>query len=109
MVEMVAAIVVVCLPALKSLLRRGEPSTSKRGISANTNTSRSKTYNAYGHGPGTSHIKLSSGRDTYVSGTRATTVEESGSEVELHNMRRGDVIYKTQRLSITSVRREDMA
>ncbi|KAH7141791.1 archaeal flagellin N-terminal-like domain-containing protein [Dactylonectria macrodidyma] len=103
MVEMVAAIVVVCLPALKSLLRRGEPSTSKRGISANTNTSRSKTYNAYGHGPGTSHIKLSSGRDTYVTGTRATTVEESGSEVELHNMRRADAIYKTQRLSITSI------
>lgn len=104
MVEMVAAIVVVCLPALKSLLRRGEPSTSKRGQSANT--SRSKTYNTYG--PGTSHIKLSSGRDMYAAGARATTIEESGSEVELHDMRRADAIYKTQRLSITSVRREDM-
>ncbi|KAH6974972.1 archaeal flagellin N-terminal-like domain-containing protein [Ilyonectria sp. MPI-CAGE-AT-0026] len=99
MVEMVAAIVVVCLPALKSLLRRGEPSTSKRGQSANT--SRSRTYNNYG--PGTTHIKLSSGRDAYAAGTRATTIEESGSEVELNDMRRADAIYKTQRLSITSI------
>ena len=108
MVEMVTAIVVVCLPALKSLLHRGEPSSSKRGISGNTNTSRGKSFKTYA--PGSSHIKLSSGRDASIAATRITTVgEDSGSEVELNNMRRADVIYKTQRLSITSVRREDMA
>lgn len=105
MVEMAAAIMVVCLPALKSLIRNAESTVSKTG--ATTNNSRSNAYRNYG--PGSGHIKLGSGRDAYAIPTRVTTVGVDSDEMELTNMRRGSgVIYKTERVSISSIRREDV-
>ena len=97
MTEMAAAIIVVSLPALKSLLhRRGEGSTP------NYATGSRKT------GTASSHVKLSSGRDPYVVATaRAASADDSGSEVELNRLE-GNVIYKTARVSVTYQTREEM-
>ncbi|KAK6213324.1 archaeal flagellin N-terminal-like domain-containing protein [Colletotrichum tabaci] len=91
MTEIAAAIIVVSLPALKSLLHR-------RGL-ATSNYGTGKTGSdglAYKKHP-TSHFKLSSGRDPYEATTRVVAEEESGSEVELNNLQRSDVIYKSAR------------
>ncbi|KAF6793048.1 archaeal flagellin n-terminal-like domain-containing protein [Colletotrichum sojae] len=104
MTEMAAAIMVVSLPALKSLLHRRGLSTSKYGANSG---SAGLGYNKH---PTTtsSHFKLSSGRDPYVATTRVVAEEESGSEVELNNLERSDVIYKSERVSVTYQRREDV-
>lgn len=101
MTEMAAAIIVVSLPALKPLLRRrGERSTER--------------YGQYGEGTGrqttskSSHVKLSSGRDPYVVSAHVGSSGDSGSEVELNNLGRGNVIYKTARVSVTYQTREDI-
>ncbi|KAI3532204.1 archaeal flagellin N-terminal-like domain-containing protein [Colletotrichum filicis] len=86
MTEIAAAIIVVSLPALKSLLHRRGLATSNR-----------------------SHIKLSSGREPYVATARAVSEEESGSEVELNNLEGSNVIYKSARVSVTYQRREDVS
>ncbi|OBR05526.1 archaeal flagellin N-terminal-like domain-containing protein [Colletotrichum higginsianum IMI 349063] len=102
MTEIAAAIIVVSLPALKSLLHR-------RGL-ATSNYGTGKTGSdglAYKKHP-TSHFKLSSGRDPYEATTRVVAEEESGSEVELNNLQRSDVIYKSARVSITYHRREEV-
>jgi hypothetical protein len=107
MAEMVAAITVVCLPALKSLIGAGvEATTSKRG--ATSDSSRNAGYNKYA--TSSSHIKLSSGRDMYATTTRVATVgtEESGSETELNVMKRPNAIYKSERVSVTYQQREDL-
>jgi hypothetical protein len=97
MTELVAAIIVVCLPALKSLI--------DRGVEASSSAKRS------GNGTAGSHTKLSSGRDHLHSGTRIagfSIPEGSESEVELHAVQRPDVIYKSQRVSVTYYRRNDV-
>lgn len=104
MAELVAAIVVVCLPALRTLVHRIETSSSKRGA---TSTLFGTGYNSYTKP--TSHVKLSSGRDAYSTTTRvaAAAGEDSGSEVELNTIQRQDRIYKSDRVSVTYQRRED--
>ncbi|KAJ0164457.1 hypothetical protein CTA2_949, partial [Colletotrichum tanaceti] len=102
MTEIAAAIIVVSLPALKSLLHRRGLSTSKYG----TGKAGSDGL-AYKQHP-TSHFKLSSGRDPYETTTRVVAEEESGSEVELNNLQRSDVIYKSARVSITYQRRDEV-
>jgi hypothetical protein len=105
MAEMVAAIIVVCLPALRSLIRRVETHSSKTG--ATSNKSHGKAYKNYAMSTG--HIKLSSGRDAYVTSTNVATVGPSGSEVELQDLPQGrGGIYKTERVSVSSLRREDI-
>lgn len=97
MTEMAAAIIVVSLPALKSLLhRRGEGSTPRYAMGSSV---KNATVS--------SHLKLSSGRDPYVASARAASGDDSGSEVELNRLGRNDVIYKTARISVTYERRED--
>ncbi|KDN67119.1 putative archaeal flagellin N-terminal-like domain-containing protein [Colletotrichum sublineola] len=107
MTEMAAAIIVVSLPALKSLLHRGGGvATSKYGT-GNTESDRlgyKKNVTATSH----SHFKLSSGRDPYEATTRAVAEEDSGSEVELNNLQRSDVIYKSARVSVTFQTRENV-
>lgn len=98
-----AAIVVVCLPALKSFVQRMETISSSRGDSNSNSRSNFKAY-----GSASSHIKLSSGRDPYATTTIAAAGEESGSEVELNDLQRSNVIYKSDRVSIKSHRRGDM-
>ncbi|CAH0050900.1 unnamed protein product [Clonostachys solani] len=96
MAEMVAAIIVVCLPALRSLIRRVETHSSKTG--ATSNKSHGKAYKNYATSTG--HIKLSSGRDAYVTSTNVATVGHAGSEVELQELPKGrGGIYKTERIS----------
>lgn len=111
MAEMVAAITVVCLPALKSLIGAGvEATTSKRG-GATSDSSRNGGggYNKYA--TSTSHIKLSSGRDVFSTTTKVATVatDESGSETELNVMHRPNAIYKSERVSVTYQQRDDLA
>jgi hypothetical protein len=104
MAEMVAAILVVCLPALKSLIHHVEESTSK-GQASNGSRDPYKHY-----ATGSSHIKLSSGRDPYSTTTRVVTTtagEDSGSEVELNTLNRKDVIYKSERVSVTYQQRDE--
>ncbi|KAH7324968.1 hypothetical protein B0I35DRAFT_172808 [Stachybotrys elegans] len=96
MTELVAAIIVVCLPALKSLVRRG--------VEVRSSAKRSGD-NTVG-----SHTKLSSGRDHLQTGIRIagfSIPEGSESEVELNAVQRPGVIYKSQRVSVTYYRRED--
>lgn len=100
MTEMAAAIIVVSLPALKSLLRRrGEGSTGQSGGYARGGTGKSQNSS--------SHVKLSSGRDPYVVSARVASAEDSGSEVELNQLGRNNVIYKTARVSVTYQTRDD--
>lgn len=98
MAELVAAIVVVCLPALKSLIHRAEEArSSKRSGNANSHGNSYKNYPT-----SSSHIKLSSGRDAYSTTTRiAAAGDEDGSDVELNSMQRRDVIYKSEHVSVT--------
>lgn len=103
MTEVTAAILVVSLPALKSLLHRRGLSSSKYG----TAQSGSGGLGYSKHPTATSHFKLSSGRDPYVATTRVAAEHESGSEVELNTLKRSDVIYKSERVSVTYERRED--
>ncbi|CAG9972553.1 unnamed protein product [Clonostachys byssicola] len=96
MAEMVAAIIVVCLPALRSLIRRVETHSSRTG--ATSNKSHGKAYKNYAMSSG--HIKLSSGRDAYATSTNVVTGGPSGSEVELQDLPKGrGGIYKTERIS----------
>ncbi|KAI8302122.1 hypothetical protein K4K61_008251 [Colletotrichum sp. SAR11_59] len=103
MTEVSAAILVVSLPALKSLLHRRGLSTSKYG----TAQSGSAGLGYSKHPTANTHIKLSSGRDPYMATTRVAAENESGSEVELNTLKRSDVIYKSERVSVTYQRRED--
>ncbi|KAK6836928.1 hypothetical protein PG987_007423 [Apiospora arundinis] len=110
MAELVAAVVVVCLPSLKSLVHHGASmsSSAKRSGAATSRT-------------GNSHMKLSSGRDPYLVSSNRTanngpsivggtgSVEDTGSDVELNSFeRRSGVIYKSQRVSVTYAKRDDM-
>ncbi|KAH6693848.1 archaeal flagellin N-terminal-like domain-containing protein [Plectosphaerella plurivora] len=98
MTEMAAAIIVVSLPALKSLLHSG-----RRGLSTTPQYAKGATPRG-GYGMNTiitsNHLKLSSGRDPYTgSSTQAASADDSGSEVELNNLDRRNVIYKTDHIS----------
>ncbi|CAJ0553193.1 Ff.00g117050.m01.CDS01 [Fusarium sp. VM40] len=106
MTEIAAAIVVVSLPALKSLLhglglRSTKQNTTQTGSGYHKHPSTASSSNHFN--------KLSSGRDRgelYSTTARvaAVTEEDSGSEVELTNMQG---IYKSARVSVTYQRRED--
>lgn len=106
MTEMAAATIVVSLPALKSLLHSG-----RRGLSSTPQYGKGTTpRNGYGMNTiiTSTHVKLSSGRDPYTSSSaQAASADDSGSEVELNNLGRRDVIYKTARVSVTYQQRED--
>lgn len=104
MAELVAAIVVVCLPSLKSLVHHGvELTTAKR--SGNESGSHGRDFKSYG--TSSSHMKLSS-KDPFRTTTRvAASGDDSGSDVELTTMTRSDVIYKSERVSVTSHRRDE--
>lgn len=110
MAELVAAVVVVCLPSLKSLVHHGASmsSSAKRSAAATSRT-------------GNSHIKLSSGRDPYlVSSHRTGPIvvssagagglgDDTSSDVELNSLEhRHDVIYKSHRVSVTYAKPDDM-
>ncbi|KAK7964472.1 hypothetical protein PG988_011446 [Apiospora saccharicola] len=109
MAELAAAVVVVCLPSLKSLVRHGA------SMSSSAKRSRATTSRT-----GNSHIKLSSGRDPYlvsnhrtgpvvVSSSGGGLVDDTGSDVELNSLEhRSDVIYKSHRVSVTYAKRDDM-
>ncbi|KAH7231964.1 archaeal flagellin N-terminal-like domain-containing protein [Fusarium solani] len=108
MTEMTAAIVVVSLPALKSLLHGLGLRSSKQGT-----THTGSGYNKHSTTvTASSHFnKLSSGRDNeelYAATARvaAAPEEDSGSEVELTNLRG---IYKSARISVTYERRSDIS
>lgn len=107
MTELAAAIVVVSLPALKSLLHGLGLRSTKQGTT--------QTGSGYHKHSATvtsaSHFnKLSSGRDHHVepygntARVAAVPEEDSGSEVELTNL---NGIYKSARVSVTYQRRED--
>ena len=107
MAELVAAVVVVCLPSLKSLVHHGASmSSSARRSGATTSHT------------GKSHMKLSSGRDPYLVSTHrnnngpsivARSANDTGSDVELNSLeRQSGVIYKSQRVSVTYCKRDDM-
>lgn len=108
MTELTAAIVVVSLPALKSLLHGLGLRSSKQGT-----THTGSGYNKHSATvTASSHFnKLSSGRDNgdlYATTARvaaAAPEEDSGSEVELTNLRG---IYKSARISVTYERRSDV-
>ncbi|GJC88489.1 hypothetical protein ColLi_11327 [Colletotrichum liriopes] len=102
----VSAIIVVSLPALKSLLHRRGLATSKYGTGQTE--SDGLAYKKHPTASSHSHFKLSSGRDPYEATTRVVAENESGSEVELNNLERSDVIYKSARVSVTYHRREDV-
>ncbi|KAK8078761.1 archaeal flagellin n-terminal [Apiospora phragmitis] len=128
MAELVAAVVVVCLPSLKSLVHLGASSMSssaakRSGILAST----SRTG---GTSTSRQHIKLSSGRDPYLISSHRTGGgpvivssggaksmglggggDDTGSDVELNSLEphhRSDVIYKSHRVSVTYAKRDDM-
>ncbi|KAK2034862.1 archaeal flagellin N-terminal-like domain-containing protein [Colletotrichum zoysiae] len=92
MTEMAAAIIVVSLPALKSLLHRRRLATSEYATGKTEAYKKTATTSSH-------HFKLSSGRDPYEATTRVVAEEDSGSEVELNNLQRSDVIYKSARIS----------
>ena len=107
MTELAAAIVVVSLPALKSLLHGLGLRSTKQGTSQTGSGyhKHSSTVNSASH-----FNKLSSGRDRHVerygntARVAAVPEEDSGSEVELTNLHG---IYKSARVSMTYQRRED--
>jgi hypothetical protein len=108
MTELAAAIVVVSLPALKSLLRGFGARSTKQGTTQ-TGSGYHKHSTAI---TSSSHFnKLSSGRDhhaePYGNTARVAAVpeEDSGSEVELTNLQG---IYKSARVSVTYQQREDV-
>jgi hypothetical protein len=106
MTEIAAAIVVVSLPALKSLLH----GLGLRSTKQNTTQTESGYHKYPSTASSSNHFnKLSSGRDRgelYSTTARvaAVTEEDSGSEVELTNMQG---IYKSARVSVTYQRREE--
>ncbi|OLN81328.1 hypothetical protein CCHL11_08568 [Colletotrichum chlorophyti] len=104
MTEVAAAIVVVSLPALKSLLHRRGLNSSKYGAAYSDSAGLAYKKNT----TTSSHFKLSSGRDTCSAITRVVAEDHSGSEVELNDLKRKDVIYKSARVSVTYERREDV-
>ncbi|KAJ4258997.1 hypothetical protein NW762_008085 [Fusarium torreyae] len=107
MTEVTAAIVVVSLPALKSLLhglglRSSNKGTTQTGSGYHKHATAATTSNHFN--------KLSSGRDQrgpFATTTRVAVAadEDSGSEVELTNLQG---IYKSARISVTYQRREDV-
>ncbi|KAK1978704.1 archaeal flagellin N-terminal-like domain-containing protein [Colletotrichum cereale] len=105
MTEIAAAIIVVSLPSLKSLLHRRGLATSKYGTGKTEpdGLAYKKSETASSH----NHFKLSSGRDPYEATIRVVAEEDSGSEVELNNLQRSDVIYKSARVSVTYQKREN--
>ncbi|GKT48713.1 uncharacterized protein ColSpa_08894 [Colletotrichum spaethianum] len=105
LLKIAAAIIVVSLPALKPLLHRRGLATSKYGTGQTE--SDGLAYKKHPTATSHSHFKLSSGRDPYEATTRVVAEDESGSEVELNNLERSDVIYKSARVSVTYQRRED--
>ncbi|KXH53964.1 archaeal flagellin N-terminal-like domain-containing protein [Colletotrichum salicis] len=106
MTEIAAAIIVVSLPALKSLLHRRGLATSKYGTGKTGSAGRA--FDKQPTNFSRSHIKLSSGREPYVATATVVPEEESGSEVELTNLEGSNVIYKSARVSVTYQRREDV-
>ncbi|KAK1625094.1 archaeal flagellin N-terminal-like domain-containing protein [Colletotrichum phormii] len=107
MTEIAAAIIVVSLPALKSLLHRRGLATSKYGTGQTGSAGRA--FDKQPTNFSRNHIKLSSGREPYVATATAVPEEESGSEVELTNLEGLNVIYKSARVSVTYQRREDIS
>lgn len=107
MTELAAAIVVVSLPALKSLLHGLGLRSTKQGTTQTGSGyhKHSATVNSASH-----FNKLSSGRDRHgepygnTARVAAVAEEDSGSEVELTNLHG---IYKSARVSVTYQRRED--
>ncbi|KAI5199248.1 hypothetical protein E4T39_06332 [Aureobasidium subglaciale] len=83
MVEMTVAIIVVSLPALKTLLRRKKNNTSS---------------NSYSHGH---HYAANSSNRRSAFG-RSDLLDDSGSDVELNRVGMRDVIYKTKEVSVDS-------
>ncbi|THX14037.1 hypothetical protein D6D17_03313 [Aureobasidium pullulans] len=84
MAEMAVAIIVVSLPALKTLLRRkNQTSTSS---------------NSYSNGH---HYAINSSHRRSVFG-RSDPMDDSGSDVELNRVGKRDVIYKTKEVSVDS-------
>lgn len=93
MAEMAIAIMVVSLPAMRSFLRRG------------SFFSLSKKSTSYPSRPGYAQrtpVAGSKGFGSVRSKNRPRVLhdEESGSEVELNNVARTDVIYATRRVSV---------
>lgn len=89
MAEMAVAIIVVSLPALKTLLRR-----------KNKTSTSSKSYSD-GH-----HYVVTASRRRSVFG-RGYPLDDEGSDVELNRMGKRDVIYKTKEVSVDSRPIED--
>jgi hypothetical protein len=95
MAEMATAIIVVSLPSMRSLLRRGGVfSSNKHAISS---SSRSK-YSLRTPVVGSTGFTIHSIRGK--PSARVRIDEDSGSEVELNIMGRKDVIYETRRISV---------
>jgi hypothetical protein len=99
MAEMAIAVMVVSLPAMRSFLRRGGifSSQKKSGLSSSRQ----------GYGLRTP-VVLSNGVKS-IRGKHNGQVrldDYSGSEVELNNMERTDVIYATRRISVQSSKLE---
>ncbi|KAL6925383.1 hypothetical protein FSHL1_002630 [Fusarium sambucinum] len=107
MTELAAAIVVVSLPALKSLLHGFGLRSTKQ---ATTQTGSGYHKHAATVTSSSHFNKLSSGRDHHTepygttSRVAAVPEEDSGSEVELTNLQG---IYKSARVSVTYQPRED--
>ncbi|KAI5200672.1 hypothetical protein E4T38_06464 [Aureobasidium subglaciale] len=83
MAEMAVAIIVVSLPALKTLLRHKNNNTSS---------------NSYSHG---NHYAVNCSNRRSVFG-RSDLMDDSGSDVELNRVGGRDVIYKTKEVSVDS-------
>lgn len=84
MAEMAVAIIVVSLPALKTLLRR-----------KHHNSTRSKSHSG-GH-----HYVVTASQRRSVFG-RGDPLDDEGSDVELNRMGKRDVIYRTKEVSVDS-------
>lgn len=89
MAEMAVAIIVVSLPALKTLLRR-----------KNKTSTASKSYSD-GH-----HYIVTASRQRSMLG-RGYPLDDEGSDVELNRVGKRDVIYKTKEVSVDSRPIED--
>lgn len=89
MAELAVAIIVVSLPALKTLLRRNGNSTSAHSKS-------------YSHGNG---ANASSQQRSDFGGNAPS--DDTGSDVELNQIGKSDVIYETKEISIDSRPMED--
>ncbi|THX18104.1 hypothetical protein D6D13_00576 [Aureobasidium pullulans] len=84
MAEMAVAIIVVSLPALKTLLRRKNQTSTSSNSCSN------------GH-----HYALNSSHRRSVFG-RSDPMDDMGSDVELNRVGKRDVIYKTKEVSVDS-------